>query len=170
MDGLIAVTYRCNAHCVMCNTWCNPSQPADEITAADLRSLPSLEFANVTGGEPFMRDDLADLVEVLVGKAKRVVVSTNGYYTDRVLALAREAIGDFLRTGEPVEVLGQSAAADGSAPPAMGEEPRCGFCELRSAHLLAEDRRAVGALRRHGCLAGARGISDHAMELWPRAQ
>jgi MoaA/NifB/PqqE/SkfB family radical SAM enzyme len=108
MDGLIAVTYRCNAHCVMCNTWCNPSQPADEITAADLRSLPSLEFANVTGGEPFMRDDLVDLVEVLVGKAKRVVVSTNGYYTDRVLALARR----FPHIGVRVSLEGLPAAND----------------------------------------------------------
>ena len=108
MDGLIAVTYRCNAHCVMCNTWCHPSRPADEITAADLRSLPSLEFANVTGGEPFMRDDLADLVSVLVGKAKRVVVSTNGYYTDRVLALAQR----FPHIGVRVSLEGLPAAND----------------------------------------------------------
>ena len=108
MDGLIAVTYRCNAHCVMCNTWCHPSRPADEITAADLRSLPSLDFANVTGGEPFMRDDLADLVEVLVGKAKRVVVSTNGYFTDRVLALAQR----FPHIGVRVSLEGLPAAND----------------------------------------------------------
>ena len=108
MEGLIAVTYRCNAHCVMCNTWCHPSDPADEITAADLRSLPNLEFANVTGGEPLLRDDLADLVAVLMRKAKRVVVSTNGYYTDRALALAQR----FPRIGVRVSLEGLPAAND----------------------------------------------------------
>jgi MoaA/NifB/PqqE/SkfB family radical SAM enzyme len=75
MDGLIAVTYRCNAHCVKCNTWCHPSQPTGEITVADLRTLPALGFGNVTGGEPFLRDDIADIVSVLGQKAKRVVVN-----------------------------------------------------------------------------------------------
>jgi MoaA/NifB/PqqE/SkfB family radical SAM enzyme len=108
MDGLIAVTYRCNAHCVMCNTWCHPSRPEDELTAADLRSLPRLEFANVTGGEPFLRDDIADLVAVLAQKAKRVVVSTNGYFTDRVLALAQR----FPHIGVRVSLEGLPAAND----------------------------------------------------------
>ena len=108
MDGLIAVTYRCNAHCVMCNTWCHPSDPADEVTASDLLSLPPLDFANVTGGEPFMRDDVADLVEVLTRKAKRVVVSTNGYFTDRVVSLARR----FPRIGVRVSLEGLPAAND----------------------------------------------------------
>ena len=108
MDGLIAVTYRCNAHCVMCNTWCHPSDPADEITAADLRTLPALDFANVTGGEPFLRDDIADIVAVLGQKAKRVVVSTNGYFTDRVLALAQR----FPRIGVRVSLEGLPAAND----------------------------------------------------------
>jgi MoaA/NifB/PqqE/SkfB family radical SAM enzyme len=108
MEGLIAVTYRCNAHCVMCNTWCHPSDPADEITAADLRSLPRLEFANVTGGEPLLRDDIADLVGVLMQKAKRVVLSTNGYYTDRAVALARRFPG----IGVRVSLEGLPAAND----------------------------------------------------------
>ena len=51
--------------------------------------MPELAFANITGGEPFLRDDLADIVEVVAPKARRVVVSTNGYFTDRVLDLAR---------------------------------------------------------------------------------
>jgi len=62
----------------MCNTWQHASSPAAEVTAADLRSLPPLDFANITGGEPFLRSDIADIVSVVGHKAKRVVVSTNG--------------------------------------------------------------------------------------------
>jgi MoaA/NifB/PqqE/SkfB family radical SAM enzyme len=46
-------------------------------------------FANITGGEPFVREDLPEIVGVLRGKAKRLVVITNGYFTDRVVSLCR---------------------------------------------------------------------------------
>ena len=88
MEGLIAVTYRCNAKCHMCNTWQFPTRPEEELTASDLRSLPKLDFANITGGEPFTRPDLEQIVEVVREKADRVVISTNGYFTERVVALA----------------------------------------------------------------------------------
>jgi len=74
----------------MCNTWQFPTSPEDEITADDLSSLPHLSFANITGGEPFLRTDLDEIVSVVRSKADRVVISTNGYYTDRVIALAKK--------------------------------------------------------------------------------
>ena len=90
MEGLIAVTYRCNAHCHMCNTWQFPTSVEEEVAAADLRSLPHLTFANITGGEPFLRGDLEEIVKVVRSKSDRVVISTNGYFTDRVVALAEK--------------------------------------------------------------------------------
>jgi MoaA/NifB/PqqE/SkfB family radical SAM enzyme len=90
LEGLIAVTYRCNARCHMCSTWQFPSRPEDEVTAADLRSLPHLRFANITGGEPFVRTDLEQIVDVVRRKANRVVVSTNGYFTERIVSLAQK--------------------------------------------------------------------------------
>ena len=88
MEALIAITYRCNARCHMCNTWQHPSKPEAEMQPSDLESLPALKFANITGGEPFLRADIGDIVDVLKPKAERIVVSTNGYFTDRVIALA----------------------------------------------------------------------------------
>jgi Fe-coproporphyrin III synthase len=89
MEAAIVVTYRCNAHCYMCNTWQFPSPQSEEITPEDLRSLPSLKFISITGGEPFMRQDLEEIVDAVHAKADRIVVSTNGYFTDRITALAR---------------------------------------------------------------------------------
>jgi radical SAM protein with 4Fe4S-binding SPASM domain len=43
-----------------------------------------------TGGEPFLREDIEEIVCVLRKKARRVVVSTNGYFTDRILEVARK--------------------------------------------------------------------------------
>ncbi len=85
----LVVTYRCNARCHMCNTWDFPSRSEDEIGVAELAKLPEVPTINVTGGEPFLRDDLSDLLAVLRRKARRVVVSTNGYLTDRIVAVAR---------------------------------------------------------------------------------
>ena len=73
----------------MCNTWQHPTQPEQELKPEDLRSLPPLEFANITGGEPFLRDDLEEIVQVLQTKAERIVISTNGYLSEQIVALAK---------------------------------------------------------------------------------
>ena len=65
---------------------------------------------------------------------------------------------------------GEPAAADGGARPEVGKEPECRLGILWRADLLAEDWRAVAALRRNGCLAGDGGLPHHAVELWPGAQ
>lgn len=85
----VIVTYRCNARCHMCHTWRHPSDTADEIGPRELERLPDVPTINVTGGEPFLREDLPELLDVLRRKARRVVVSTNGYFTERIVALAR---------------------------------------------------------------------------------
>lgn len=88
-DALIAITYRCNARCRMCNTWGHPTRPEDEIKPRDLESLPDLDFCNITGGEPFVREDIEEFVQLLSKKAKRIVISTNGFFTERVIRLAK---------------------------------------------------------------------------------
>ena len=91
MDGLIAITYRCNARCKMCHIWQHPSKPSEEITPKDLEKIPNgLRFVNITGGEPFVRDDVGDFIEVLRKKAGRIVISTNGFFTDKILDIAKK--------------------------------------------------------------------------------
>jgi len=107
-SGIITTTYRCNARCVMCNIWKNPSDIEEEFEPEDLRSLPDVKGFNITGGEPFLRKDLAEIVEVLRPKSKRIVVSTNGYYTNRVLRLAKR----FPEVGYRISLEGLPAAND----------------------------------------------------------
>lgn len=87
MDGILAVTYRCNSRCIMCNTWKQPGRKEDEFSAADLETLPKMVRLNITGGEPFLRDDLGDILTTAKKKASRVVISTNGFLTDRILGV-----------------------------------------------------------------------------------
>lgn len=83
----IIVTYRCNARCQMCNTWKFPSKKEEEIGIETYEKLPFMKTVNVTGGEPFIREDLEDIITVLRKKTNRLVISTNGYLTERILKL-----------------------------------------------------------------------------------
>ena len=83
----IITTYRCNARCSMCNTWQYPTKKEEEIGAAEYEKLPFMGTVNVTGGESFIREDLDDIIAVLKKKTNRLVISSNGYYTDRIRKL-----------------------------------------------------------------------------------
>ncbi len=89
LHGSIIVTYRCNARCNMCDVWKFPTKPAEEIGVDIIRKLHDLYFANVTGGEPFVRQDLPELITELKKKARRIVISTNGFFTDRIIQLCK---------------------------------------------------------------------------------
>ena len=90
LNGTVIVTYRCNARCNMCNRYKKPSLPEEEISLDTIKKLPPMYFTNITGGEPFIRTDLKDIVRELYKKSDRIVISTNGFFTDRILDLCKE--------------------------------------------------------------------------------
>ena len=93
----------------MCNTWQFPSAPEDEITPQIVDKLPGgLKFVNITGGEPVLREDLSDIIQVALRKTERLVISTNGYYTERMVALASK----FPNIGVRISIEGLPAAND----------------------------------------------------------
>ena len=90
LNGTVIVTYRCNARCNMCSRYKAPSRPEEELSIETIRKLPRMYFTNITGGEPFVRTDLKDIVRELYRKSDRIVISTNGYFTDRIMDLCDE--------------------------------------------------------------------------------
>ena len=90
LNGTVIVTYRCNARCTMCNRYKAPSKPDEEINLETIKKLPKMYFTNITGGEPFIREDLPDIVRELYKKSDRIVISTNGFFTDRIIKLCEE--------------------------------------------------------------------------------
>ncbi len=89
-DITIAITRRCNARCVMCNQWAIPTKPGEEIDTAVLEKLPMSKCIQITGGEPFVREDIGQIIALLRKKAKRLLINTNGYYTEKILAAAHQ--------------------------------------------------------------------------------
>ena len=108
MQGIIGVTYRCNARCHMCNIWKNPSEKNEEVTPNDLESLPRMGIVNITGGEAFLREDIEEIISILRPKSKRICISTNGYYTEKIVSLVKK----FPEVGIRVSLEGLPAAND----------------------------------------------------------
>lgn len=94
--------------CKMCNIWQNPTDKQEEIKAKDLEMLPSFKFVNITGGEPFIREDLEEIVEVMFRKSPRIVISTSGWFDDRVIALAEK----FPNIGIRISIEGMQSTND----------------------------------------------------------
>lgn len=90
LNGTVIVTYRCNARCNMCNRYKKPSLPEEELSLETIKKLPPMYFTNITGGEPFIRTDIKDIVRELYKKSDRIVISTNGFFTDRIIDLCKE--------------------------------------------------------------------------------
>ncbi len=90
VQGSLITTFRCNAKCNMCNIWKFPSRPADELPAEYYDKLPPGLRINVTGGEPTLREDIDEIFAKLYPKAALLELSTNGYYTDKIVALANQ--------------------------------------------------------------------------------
>ncbi len=74
----------------MCNTWKHPTKKEEEFRPEVLNKLPALDFCNITGGEPFLREDIEEIIKILKKKSKRIVISTNGYLTDRIIEVAKK--------------------------------------------------------------------------------
>jgi MoaA/NifB/PqqE/SkfB family radical SAM enzyme len=86
------VTYRCNARCGMCDSW--RMKPGAEMSPAQVgrvfRKIGRLDVVRLTGGEPFLREDMLEIAEqVMRASRPRVLhVTTNGSLPDDVVRFA----------------------------------------------------------------------------------
>jgi MoaA/NifB/PqqE/SkfB family radical SAM enzyme len=94
----------------MCNTWQHPTKKEKEFPPSLINRIPgNLNFINITGGEPFLRDDLEAIITAALQKTKRLVVSTNGYFTERIVNIAKK-FGN--KIGIRISIEGLPAAND----------------------------------------------------------
>jgi radical SAM protein with 4Fe4S-binding SPASM domain len=69
----------------MCNVW--KRQTPDRLAPRHLRRLPaSLQTINLSGGEPFLREDLPEFVREIRARCRRAVItiSTNAFLPERI--------------------------------------------------------------------------------------
>lgn len=104
-----SVTNVCNSRCRTCNIWQiypNDWQDAEnELTLEEIerifRSMPPVYFFNISGGEPFLRDDLPEIVALAVEHLKpRIIHSpTNGILPNRIIKHMRRILEDLRAKG-----------------------------------------------------------------------
>ena len=95
----LVVTLRCMLKCKMCYIWENSPPSCDELTIQEwknvVKSLDGLLDKKhdiiLSGGEPFLKKDILDLVYFSSQAGYRVSLDTNAYLIDTELA---RAIGD----------------------------------------------------------------------------
>ena len=74
----------------------------------EMERLPKVKFINITGGEPFVREDLEEIIEVAFRKSPRVVISTSGWFEERIIHLAEK----FPKIGIRISIEGLSLKND----------------------------------------------------------
>jgi len=84
-SAFLAITFRCNSRCLMCDIWKKKSR--EELSPDDYKKLPSsLREIDITGGEPFLRNDLLKIIKVLkeVCPKAKMLITTNGLLPKRI--------------------------------------------------------------------------------------
>lgn len=118
-----AVTYRCNLRCRMCNIWSKAAAGA-ELSVAQIddffRRADGFHWVGLTGGEPFLRADLPEIVDVIAARCRRlgsIHFNTNGQLVRPVLELLER-----IRTRHPRLRAVLTVSLDG--PPEVHDDIR----------------------------------------------
>lgn len=93
---VFAVTYRCNARCIMCGLGRNHTEQVSENIVNKLvesaGTLRGLKVLNITGGEPFLLRNLPDIcgrLAAAIPDIGQIALSSNGLSTKRVVETTR---------------------------------------------------------------------------------
>ena len=84
-NAIIAVTLGCNARCKMCDIW--RIKVNGEVKSSFYERLPlGLRDINITGGEPFLREDLPEIIRTIKNQCPKakIIISTNGFTPCRI--------------------------------------------------------------------------------------
>ena len=92
------ITENCNANCFHCLCGYHAHWERNELTVDEIerfsRSLGDLLFVFLTGGEPFLRDDIAEIARIYYqnNKVKKFQIPSNGSMTEKQLRLTEEIV------------------------------------------------------------------------------
>ncbi|MFW5878469.1 MAG: radical SAM/SPASM domain-containing protein [Myxococcota bacterium] len=119
---VMSVTRRCNLRCSMCRSW--QAQVEGELSPAEIGSIlsemPELLSLDLTGGEPFVRPDMDEVLDTVLRTAPRLRMlhfTTNGWLGERAATLVKA-----VRRQRPDLEIVPTVSVDG--PPEVHDEVR----------------------------------------------
>lgn len=93
------VTFRCNAQCVFCFNWKDiNTNLKEELSLEEIEkisaSMPGFPWLMLSGGEPILRKDLAEIIQIFYknNKIKHVTLPTNGLLPDVLVKVCEDII------------------------------------------------------------------------------
>ncbi|MCW4014275.1 MAG: radical SAM protein [Candidatus Bathyarchaeota archaeon] len=92
-----SITDKCNGRCKMCNIWNTEPRPEPHLEQIESffqenkETLKDLTFIQLTGGEPFLRTDLPEIVEIVHNAVPDTMIwiPTNGLLPDEIRKTTR---------------------------------------------------------------------------------
>ena len=118
-----SVTNACNSRCQSCDIWsiypAEKARKAEELTLDEIErtftSIGPTYFFNISGGEPFLRKDIVQIVELAcrILKPKVVHVPTNALLPQKIEAGVEEILTGMLAWGPPGIKLTVKPSFDG---------------------------------------------------------
>lgn len=85
------VTSRCNANCAHCFNRANLNNKSADLSLEKIgelaKALPPIKNFLLSGGEPFLRNDLAELINIFKANndIQTVSIPTNGFFTEKII-------------------------------------------------------------------------------------
>jgi len=101
---LLYVTGRCNLKCEHCFYWRNLNKGKKELSLEEMekisKTMGPLLWLALTGGEPFLRNDLAKIVRLWVknNQVRHISIPTNGVFTDRIVKQVKQMLKENPKT------------------------------------------------------------------------
>jgi len=90
----LALTWRCNHRCQTCNIW-HDSDYSNELTTDEFEKIINrnkLLWVALTGGEAFLRKDIAEIMRMAMKKYPSVSITTNGSQPEKIEKSVRYAL------------------------------------------------------------------------------
>lgn len=162
---IVFINSICNLTCEHCFYWKNLNQ-RDDLTYEEFKKLSlelgQFEILNLSGGEPFIRNEFADICKLFTENngVKQIYVPTNGYFTDRTEEQLRQ-----LFLSKTLQLFGCEISLDGMPEyhNRFRGNPKSFEKAMETYEMLAELQKEDPRLRIH---ANTVAMSENMNEIW----
>jgi MoaA/NifB/PqqE/SkfB family radical SAM enzyme len=162
---IVFINSICNLTCEHCFYWQNLNQ-RDDLTFEEFEKLSldlgHFENLNLSGGEPFIRNEFAEICELFIknNAVKNIYVPTNGYFTDRTEKALRKVLQN-----ESLKLFVCEISLDGMPEyhNRFRGNPRSFEKAMETYRMLAELQKEDARLRIH---SNTVAMSENMDEIW----